>query len=305
MSTSKTSCILNTDDGYALPVVLLISLIIMAISMSMSLVTRSSLATAYDLKSRSRAMMSAYSAMNEVMYRIATATFNGNLLQVTTADGTTQDWTLYGKPFTLAAGVTVRLRDTGGMFSPLSNPRQLARLAAYVSGQDNITDQLIDTLSDWQDTDVFKRLNGAEDFEYRSSGAPYVPRNFFLQLPEELMLVKGYTPDIYRKLKDELVYWGSPTSNYLTMDEKAWRALLRDDDLVERLVAMRERGELTARSFQELTGIKKTEYQLLAPSGWIQVSIRAEVGKARDSITAVIFKKQLRNKPFMIASWKK
>ncbi|OPX19775.1 MAG: hypothetical protein BZ151_07465 [Desulfobacca sp. 4484_104] len=305
MSTSKTSCILNTDNGYALPVVLLISLIIMAISMSMSFVTRSSLATAYDLKNRSRAMMSAYSAMNEVIYRISTATFRGNRLQVTTADGTTQDWTLYGKPFALAAGVTIRLRDTGGMFSPLSNPRQLARLAAYVSGQNDITDQLIDTLSDWQDIDVFKRLNGAEEFDYRSSGAPYVPRNFFLQLPEELMLVKGYTPAIYRELKDELVYWGSPSSNYLTMDEKAWRALLRDDDLVEKLAAMREQSELTAYNFQELTGIKKTEYQLFSPSGWIQVSIKAEAGEARDFITAVILKKQVFDKPFMIASWKK
>lgn len=68
---------------------------------------------------------------------------------------------------------------------------------------------LVDKVLDWRDRSPFKRLNGAKAEEYRAAGDTYGPRNGPFQSVEELTLVMGMTPGLYRRIEPALtVYSG-------------------------------------------------------------------------------------------------
>ncbi len=61
-------------------------------------------------------------------------------------------------------------------------------------------DELADALLDWLDEDRLPRDFGAEDGFYQSLDPPYSTANRPMAHPSELLLVKGFTPEIYEKL---------------------------------------------------------------------------------------------------------
>lgn len=60
----------------------------------------------------------------------------------------------------------------------------------------SMTDEIADAILDWLDTDSNPRDNGAEAEYYASRTPPYTPRNGPLQSIEELLLVRGVTPQL-------------------------------------------------------------------------------------------------------------
>ena len=64
-------------------------------------------------------------------------------------------------------------------------------------------DVIVDSIMDWRDKDDLPRLNGAESDYYLSLPKPYKSKNGNFESSEELLLLKGVTPEIfYRGLKD-------------------------------------------------------------------------------------------------------
>jgi len=295
---------MNSEDGYALTIVLLISLIIIVLGMGMAWTVRSRTDIAIGLNDRNSAYLKSYSALNEVIYHIVTSTFTPTGLQFHPGNGKETGWNLYGRPIEISDGVNVRLRDTAGMVSVLFEPDLLKALVEHASGDSKKTVAFLDTLADWQDTDNLKRLNGAEAFDYRTAGYAYGPRNFYIQVPQEIMLLKGFDKDIFEKIKGDLTYWGGDTVNYLTMSESLLKALLHNDSLVERIIKIRREGRLTGRLFRDLTGIQATERNIFMPNGLIQVDITARAGKAVDRIEAVLEKKQWERRPYLVTEWR-
>jgi len=55
---------------------------------------------------------------------------------------------------------------------------------------------IVDSILDWRDTDKLHRINGAEDDYYLSLPVPYKAKNGAFETIEELLLVKGMTPEI-------------------------------------------------------------------------------------------------------------
>jgi hypothetical protein len=299
------SHISDNERGYALLTVMVISLIIVVVTMSITSTVRENIRVAIELNDKNMANLASYSAMNEVIYNILISTSTPYDMRIHKNDGSTEEWNLYGKPLELKKGITVRFRDIGGMVSPLFDPKELRELIEYISKDSEKSGRFFDSLSDWQDRDDLKRLNGAESYDYRAAGFSYSPRNFFLQVPEELKLIKGFDPSIYQSIKEDLVYWSGGKRNYLTMSEQTLKALLKNDPLVDTVIDLREKGELTKRIFRDLTGLPSAEETSLAPSGLIKVEITAEKGKAVDRIEAVIAKRQTSNRPFFVAEWRR
>lgn len=299
------SHISDNERGYALLTVLAISLIIVVVTMSITSTVREHVRVAIELNDRTLAGLASYSAMNEVIYNILISTSTPYGMRIHKNDGSTEEWNLYGKPLELKKNITVRLRDILGMISPVFNPEDLKKLIEYTSKDSEKAGNFSDRLSDWQDRDNLKRLNGAESYDYRMAGFSYSPRNFFLQVPEELKLIKGFDPLIYQGIKDDLGYWSWGQKNYLTMSEQTLRALLKNDPLVDTVIGLREKGELTGRIFRNLTGIPLAEETLFVQSGLIKVEITAEAGKAVDRIEAAIAKKETRKRPFFVAEWRR
>ena len=293
------------EEGYALPTVIVIALIISVITMSIAFSVREKTAVAIELMDRNSARLKAYSAYNEVLYNILTSTFTFAGLKIYQEDGSELAWDLYGEPIELAEGVTVKLRDGAGLLSPLFHPGYLRKFMEYTCEDSKKINLFVDTLADWQDTDDLKRLNGAESYDYRMKGYSYGPRNFYIQVSREVGLLRGFDPELFGEIKDDIVYWGGGNINYLTMSKKLLRALLKNDPLVDRIIRLRKEGKLTGRVFSSLTGIPETEENIYAPSGWIKVEITAKVGKVVDRIEAVVKKRGLAKRPYMVAEWKR
>lgn len=293
------------NKGFALPMVIVISLIISVITMTIVFSVREKISLAQELADRSTACLKSSSAYNETLYNILTSTFTPTGLKIHKADGSETVWNLFGEPIKFAKGVTIVLRDGAGMLSPLFHSGYLRKYMEYISQDSKKTGLFLDTLADWQDTDDLKRLNGAESFDYRLNGYTLGPRNFYIQVCREITLLKDFDPILFEKLMEDMTYWGGSNINYLTMSEKLLRAFLKNDFLVESIIEIRKKGKLNGRIFTDLTGIPATEGNIYAPSGWIKLEITARSGKALDRIEAVVKKGGSTNRPYMVTEWKK
>ena len=58
-------------------------------------------------------------------------------------------------------------------------------------------DTVVDSILDWRDHDNLKRTHGVESAYYLKRRVPYRAKNAFFDSPEELLLVRGVTPDLY------------------------------------------------------------------------------------------------------------
>lgn len=62
---------------------------------------------------------------------------------------------------------------------------------------------LVDSILDWRDEDRLHRLNGAEDDYYLSLSPSYTARNGPFDLVEELLWVRGITPELFYGTEEE------------------------------------------------------------------------------------------------------
>ena len=63
-------------------------------------------------------------------------------------------------------------------------------------GDEKLLSTIVDSIQDWRDPDNLHRLNGAEDDYYLSLPTPYRAKNGYFESIDELLLVKGMTPEI-------------------------------------------------------------------------------------------------------------
>jgi general secretion pathway protein K len=293
------------EKGFAVPVVLVISMIIIAIVTSITYTVRQKIRMAEEINNRVKAYTKSYSALNTVLYNISTATFNTYALDIHEPNGDILKWNLYGRPLEIGKGVRATLRDVSGMISPLfDNIYMSLTLNRFYKKPDKVS-QFIDTLADWQDADDFKRLNGAEAFDYKMAKLTYVPRNFYMQTLDELYLLKDFDPEILNTLKGDLTYWRPGHINFMTMSKDMLNALLPDANMVKNIVDSRDKWTLTSSIFKQLTGIQESEDIILFPFGWIKIEINATEGNATEHIEAVVVKSQMQLSPFWFAEWKR
>jgi len=116
-----------------------------------------------------------------------------------------------GTPFEVALpGGFVRLAvfDESGKIDLNSASEQTLRsLLERMAGNSDAAGSLADKILDWRDNDDLKRVNGAEAKEYQAEGKPYVPQNKNFQALEELQMVSGFTPALYKKLEPALTLY--------------------------------------------------------------------------------------------------
>jgi type II secretory pathway component PulK len=82
----------------------------------------------------------------------------------------------------------------GGTASSSSGPNPTAK--AVLMALPSMTDEISDAILDWLDADDTTRDNGAESDYYGSLTPPYAARNGPIQSIDELLLVRGVTPQL-------------------------------------------------------------------------------------------------------------
>ena len=92
----------------------------------------------------------------------------------------------------------------------------LARLLDQVGIQIGTErDEIIDAILDWKDADDLRGLSGAEDDYYSTLELPYATRGGGFRALEELLMVRGITPEIFYGdedlpgLRDLVTVWGN------------------------------------------------------------------------------------------------
>ena len=130
-------------------------------------------------------------------------------------DNAPEMWRRDGKPREMAfdgASLRVEMRDESARIDINTASDALLRgLLVSVGLPDEEATRLVDAIADWRDADSLKRPNGAEESDYQAAGLSYRPANAPFQAIEEIQLVLGMRPDIYRRIAPLITVYSRQT----------------------------------------------------------------------------------------------
>jgi general secretion pathway protein K len=108
-------------------------------------------------------------------------------------------------------GVEVTLADSSGLINLNAAPPEL--FAALLAARSNLpaAEQaaIVDAILDWRDGDNTRNPLGAEDGDYAASKAANGAKDAPFATVDELRLVRGMTPTVYREIAPALTAFGS------------------------------------------------------------------------------------------------
>lgn len=185
---------MKQQKGMALVVVLWMVVLLSIMAASFSLSTRRNTSQIKHAKERAQSLA------------LAEAGIHYALLQLSHPD-TAKRWRSDGAVYQVQLPnglVRVAIFDESGKLDINSaSELSLRVLLRRIVGEEEAS-SLADRILDWRDSDDLARLKGAERKEYQAQAKGYGPQNKNLQNLEELQMVLGITPQIYKRLEPML-----------------------------------------------------------------------------------------------------
>jgi general secretion pathway protein K len=112
-----------------------------------------------------------------------------------------KEWMTDGRPYLLPydrGDCEIRVMGEAGKVNINTvSDATLRKIITQMGLEGEERDVITDSILDWRDADDFYRLNGAENDYYQSLKEPYQCKNGNLDSIEELLLVRGVTPDLF------------------------------------------------------------------------------------------------------------
>lgn len=112
-----------------------------------------------------------------------------------------KEWITDGREYLMAfegAEAVVRVMGEAGKVSiNRVSDATLRKIMSALGLEGETRDIVVDSILDWRDPDDFIRVNGAENEYYQSLKEPYDSKNGPFDSVEELLLVRGITPELY------------------------------------------------------------------------------------------------------------
>lgn len=112
-----------------------------------------------------------------------------------------KEWVPDGRAYLLPSdqlSTEIRVMSEGGKINiNRVSESTLRRIVRNLGLEGEARDIVVDSIMDWRDPDDFYRLNGAENEYYQSLKEPYHCKNGLLDSIEELLLIRGVTPDLF------------------------------------------------------------------------------------------------------------
>ncbi len=102
--------------------------------------------------------------------------------------------------------------------------------------------KIAESLIDWIDADNERpglKFTNNEDLYYELNDFPYGPRNSAFEVPEELLLVKDMTPEIYVAVKPYVTVYGNGKVNINTCGDDVLSALGLPRGLIDKIMFFR------------------------------------------------------------------
>ena len=185
------------EEGIALLMVFWVLTILMVIVFSFSFMTRtetqSTVSFKESMENKFLAEAGIARGIEEIFYRAV------NKNQELVLEGG-EVWNVDGTPYSVQLGngyYTVRIVDESGKLDINSVSDILFKnLLLNLGIGEEEADIIVDSVMDWRDRDDLHRLHGAEDDYYLSLPNPYEAKDDKFDTVEELLLVRGITPEI-------------------------------------------------------------------------------------------------------------
>jgi general secretion pathway protein K len=159
--------------------------------------------------------------------------------------------------------------------------------------------ELVDSLVDWMDGDVNVTLpDGAEDNDYLGNTArAYRTANRPLQDISELLLVKGYSWEVYARLKPYVSAINGPTSiNVNTAPKEVIMALAKDLSEAEIESLLEEQKKNGFANLNEFTSQPAFNGKGLSPEGltvssqYFLLTSNIMIGRARQQVESLLYR---------------
>jgi general secretion pathway protein K len=201
----RRSAISHRSRGIALVVVLWLVALLALMAVSQTAAVRTDTQIIGNLVESANARAAAYAGLQLAIVDVA---------KPLSAREMSPDGSLYALHFDSAA-LFIAISDEGGKVDINVAPAPLLDALLKASGvEEGRRAALVAAILDWRDKDTLRRLNGAEEEDYRAAGLDYGPRNGPFQSLEELALVLGFDAQLYYAFADSLtIYSGSATTN--------------------------------------------------------------------------------------------
>jgi general secretion pathway protein K len=253
--------------GFALMAALWLLVAISAVSLELSVLARSRRLAAANSLEGMRARAAAESGIEHARARLARRVVEGG------DGGTWNDPVAILDPW---HGVDSTLRDSVVMDDGAAYRISVADLGAKLNlnqaGDDDLrryftaksvdavsADALAQAIADWRDADDFRRLRGAERDDYLKAEAPELPRNGPFESVDELRFVKGMTPGLLAKIRDDLTVFGSGLVNVNSANSAVLVSVPGITPLAAEIIVGARAAHRRIESIRQLTDLLPTQ----------------------------------------------
>lgn len=210
---------------------------------------------------------------------------------------------VFSRPAGEGLEITVRAIDEGGRLSVkavypmtgLSDAKVEKSLRKFFKEM-KLEGSLTDSLADWIDNDDIPRAGGAEAAQYRSNKRPYKPRNNYPETLDELLLVKGFSPEVFGAVNRYLTVYSADSLVNVNTAPKEVLVALSDEmtgALADEIIKKRKEAPLRDRSdIMKVPGFERIGFglqdRITTTSRTFRVFSRATAGETVREVEAVI-----------------
>ena len=269
VSNIRSGRISGPQKGIALLMVLWVLTMLTVMVFSFSYMARTEAYAALSFRQTIEKKFLAEAGIERGMVELFYMNTNKNKTPVKPGD---EVWRTDGRPYkTLTENgyYTIGITNEAGKVDINTTPELLLRNLLLNLGLDlDHADMIVDSLMDWKDPDNLHRLHGAEDDYYMSLPNPYKAKNANFETLEELLLVKGMTPEILYGAEGK-----KGIIDFLTVNSKMTKININaapkevlsaipgiTPELADSIITIRE-----AQEIQDIQGIVGSNYSLAAP----------------------------------------
>lgn len=209
-----------------------------------------------------------------------------------------------GRKLPAAGGeLDIRVEDEQGKFplnsivyqSGEANEEKYAAFKRLLSSL-RLPEDLAASMADWIDVNDAQRPGGAEGRDYYGLlRPPYQAKNGPLDSLDEMLLVKGCTPAVFRKLSPYITVYGDGLVNINTAPREVIMALSSDItvDMAQRVIDYREKEPFKDTSeIRKVTGFETIGFSLqgviTVTSDYFRIYSRGVAGEGIRDVEAVV-----------------
>ncbi len=327
---SRSFC--ANEKGVTLFLVLWILVLLSVMAGEFCRTIRTEVNMTYDFSSRTKAYYAAYAGIQEGIEWVVTSSAKVAQkvhLKLNPEDEEQAPWRINTElpPVAFGEDCSYLLRidnESGKIDINRADAGTLRMLLSIFDLDDSDRDVIVDSILDWRDKDNLHRLNGAEDDYYRSLPEPYECKDGDFDTVQELLLVRGVTPEIfYGGLKDMVTVFGGSEAekkkgkkgvnkiNLNAASPQVLKALpLMDDEAVNEIMEFRREEDFTSLSqLAPLIGGEKykavARYLTLDSGPYYTLSCTglSQAGAVRQSIQAVVLLDPTAPERYRILRW--